>query len=76
MSTRAGPRLARRELVWCALRHGPDRAELLHFFPTTRSDAPLLVFVHGGYWQQLTEADSSFAACETIAARAAFAGLG
>lgn len=68
--------LARRELAWRALRYGPDRAELLHFFPAPRPDAPLLVFVHGGYWQQLTEADSSFAARETVAAGAAYAAVG
>jgi arylformamidase len=68
--------LARRELAWRALRYGPDRAELLHFFPAFHPDAPLLVFVHGGYWQQLTEADSSFAAREIVAAGAAYAALG
>jgi arylformamidase len=68
--------LARRELDWRALRYGTDRVELLHFFPAPRPDAPLLVFVHGGYWQQLTEADSSFSARKTVAAGAAYAAVG
>lgn len=70
--------LARRELAWRALRYGPDRAERLHFFPAPRSRpaAPLVVFVHGGYWQQLTEADSSCAAREMVAAGAAYAAVG
>jgi arylformamidase len=68
--------LARRELDWRALCYGPDPAELVHFFPAPRPEAPLLVFVHGGYWQQLTEADSSFAARQTVAAGAAYAAVG
>lgn len=68
--------LARRELAWRAVRYGPDRAELLHFFPAPRPGAALIVFVHGGYWQQLTETDSSFAAREIVAAGAAYAAIG
>lgn len=68
--------LARRELAWRVVRYGPDRAELLHFFPAPRLNAPLVVFVHGGYWQQLTEVDSSFAAREIVASGAAYAALG
>jgi arylformamidase len=68
--------LARRELAWREVRYGPDPAERLHFFPAPEPDSPLVVFVHGGYWQQLTEADSSFAAREVVAAGAAYAALG
>jgi arylformamidase len=68
--------LARRELPWRKVRYGPDPAERLHFFPAREPDSPLVVFVHGGYWQQLTEADSSFAAREIVAAGAAYAALG
>ncbi|OLB66395.1 MAG: hypothetical protein AUI10_02795 [Actinobacteria bacterium 13_2_20CM_2_72_6] len=58
------------------VRYGPDPAEVLDFFPATRPDAPLHVFVHGGHWQQLSKDDSSFAAPAFVAAGAAFAALG
>jgi arylformamidase len=67
---------ARRDLTWRAVRYGPDHAERLHFFPAGAPDAPLVVFVHGGYWQELTEMDSSFAARGVVAAGAAFAAVG
>ncbi|MGH8809738.1 MAG: alpha/beta hydrolase, partial [Noviherbaspirillum sp.] len=31
-------------------------------FPTNRSDAPLLVFIHGGWWRSLDKSDFSFIA--------------
>ncbi|MGH3812912.1 MAG: alpha/beta hydrolase [Pseudonocardiaceae bacterium] len=68
--------LARHELAWREVPYGPDPAERLHFFPAPEPDSPLVVFVHGGYWQQLTEADSSFAGRDVVAAGAAYAALG
>jgi arylformamidase len=76
--------LARRVLPWRAVRYGTDPAQRLHFFPAAGPDffpaagpgAPLVVFVHGGYWQELTELDSSFAAREVVAAGAAYAAIG
>jgi arylformamidase len=68
--------LARQSLPWREVRYGPGDAERLHFFPAPGPDAALLVFVHGGYWQELTEAESSFAAKDTVAHGAAFAALG
>jgi arylformamidase len=68
--------LARRELSWREVWYGPDPAERLHFFPAPELESPLVVFVHGGFWQELTEADSSFAAQEVVAAGAAYAALG
>lgn len=67
---------ARELLRWRELRYGPDRAEVLHFFPAARPGASLLVFVHGGYWQELSEVDSSFAALDLVSAGGAFAALG
>lgn len=67
---------ARESLSWREVRYGPDEAERLHLFPGPRADAPLLVFVHGGYWQQLTEVESSFAAPDALAAGCGFAALG
>jgi arylformamidase len=68
--------LARKSLPWQQVRYGPRESERLHFFPATRQGAPLLVFVHGGYWQELTESESSFAAEDVVAQGAAFAALG
>jgi arylformamidase len=68
--------LARRTLSWWDVSYGPSAAERLHFFPPPRTGAPLLVFVHGGYWQELTEYESSFAAVDVVAHGWAFAALG
>ena len=67
---------ARRALSWQDLAYGPGESERLHFFPAPRPAAPLLVFVHGGYWQELTETESSFAAPGALARGWAFAALG
>lgn len=68
--------IARRELPWRAFPYGTGHSERLHFFPPAAAGAPLLVFVHGGYWQELTEADSSFAAVDAVAQGCAFAAMG
>lgn len=67
---------ARRTLPWREISYGTGDAERLHFFPATGPGAPLLVFVHGGYWQELTEAESSFAAIDAVASGSAFVALG
>ena len=67
---------ARGLLPWRELSYGPGRAEVLHFFPAIRPGAPLHVFVHGGYWQELSEAESSFAAPDLVSRGSAFAALG
>lgn len=33
--------------------YGPGRFETLDIFPAARAHAPLFVFIHGGYWQEL-----------------------
>lgn len=49
------------------------------FLPAGASSAaqrpPLLLFIHGGYWQELSKNESLFAAADCIAAGAAFAAL-
>jgi len=37
-------------------------AETLDVFPVPKPDAPVLVFVHGGYWRALDKSDVSFVA--------------
>ncbi|GII88929.1 esterase [Sphaerisporangium siamense] len=67
---------ARRVLPWREIAYGPGDHERAHFFPAAAPGAPLLVFVHGGYWQELGPAESAFAARDVVAAGAAFAALG
>ncbi|WP_420474055.1 alpha/beta hydrolase [Noviherbaspirillum sp. ST9] len=44
------------------LPYGEASGERLDFFPTYRGDAPLLVFIHGGWWRSLDKSDFSFIA--------------
>jgi arylformamidase len=44
------------------LAYGEADGERLDFFPASRSDAPLLVFIHGGWWRSLDKSDFSFIA--------------
>ncbi|NEX62077.1 alpha/beta hydrolase [Noviherbaspirillum galbum] len=44
------------------LAFGETEAERIDFFPTPRSGAPLLVFIHGGWWRSLDKTDFSFVA--------------
>jgi arylformamidase len=42
------------------LRYGAGARERLDFFPADKPDAPVLAFIHGGYWQSNDKEDSSF----------------
>ncbi len=44
------------------LRYGEGAGQTLDLFPTTATAAPVLVFLHGGYWRALDKADASFVA--------------
>jgi arylformamidase len=44
------------------VRFGPTLDETLDIFPADDPDAPILVFIHGGYWRILSSAEFSFAA--------------
>ena len=44
------------------LRYGDGPGETLDVFPAPQGDAPVLVFVHGGYWRALDKSDHSFIA--------------
>ncbi len=42
--------------------YGPAPAESLDLYPAAARNAPLLVFIHGGYWRSLDKQDFSFLA--------------
>lgn len=42
--------------------YGASPAETLDFFPARKPGAPLLVFIHGGWWRSLDKQDFSFIA--------------
>jgi arylformamidase len=44
------------------VRYGDQAGETLDVFPAPAAAAPVLVFVHGGYWRSLDKADHSFIA--------------
>ncbi len=55
------------ELEWRRdLRYGPGEDDVLDLAPAG-PDAPLLVFFHGGYWQELGKADALFPAPGLVA---------
>ncbi|MEV0325633.1 alpha/beta hydrolase [Micromonospora echinospora] len=68
---------ARRDLAHRVdVRYGPHPAEVLHHFPPRRPGAPLLVFVHGGHWQESSKEDACFPAPGLVAAGFGYLALG
>lgn len=65
-------RLAHRADLAC----GPSSRQRVDFFPAARRDAPLFLFIHGGYWQALDHRSSSFLAPPVLDAGIAFASIG
>jgi arylformamidase len=59
-----------KNLLW-----GERPDELFDYFPAVSADAPLLVFFHGGYWQEHSKDESLFAAPDCIANGIAFAAI-
>ena len=53
-----------RESLPCALdvRFGPTRDEYVDIFPARQAGAPVLVFIHGGYWRMLSAKEFSLVA--------------
>jgi arylformamidase len=49
------------------LRYGDGPKQTLDLFPAPRADAPVLVFIHGGYWRSFDKADHSFVAPSFVA---------
>lgn len=56
-------------------RYGETPAEYLDVFPGAGPRAPLMVFLHGGYWRALSAKESAFAAPGFVTAGAAFAAV-
>ncbi len=50
--------------------YGPGPAETLDIFPTAAGNAPVLVFIHGGWWRALDKKDQSFVAPAFVNAEA------
>ncbi|MBC8363796.1 MAG: alpha/beta hydrolase [Actinobacteria bacterium] len=63
---------------WQEHSYGPAPRQLLDLFLPVGTDEPppLLVFIHGGYWQELSKEDSAFAAPAWVDRGVAFAALG
>ena len=57
------------------LRWGETGDETFDFFPAARPDAPLLLFIHGGYWQELSKNESLFPAPACVTNGIAYAAL-
>jgi arylformamidase len=53
---------AARESLSCTLDvpYGKDPMQTLDVFPAARKGAPVVVFIHGGYWRSLDKSDHSF----------------
>lgn len=64
-STSAACREAHRLLA--DVPYGSHEMQVLDFFPAETSGRPLLVFIHGGYWQSLDKSDFSYIAAPYVA---------
>jgi arylformamidase len=47
--------------------YGTGPNETLDIFPSAQAGAPVLVFLHGGYWRSLDKSDHSFVAAPLVA---------
>lgn len=57
------------------LQYGDNADELLDLCLPTQKNAPLVVFIHGGYWQELSKNESTFAGAELVRRGIAFAAV-
>lgn len=74
----ASSALARAELECrCDIAYGDHALEKLDVFPAKASEGlpPILVFIHGGYWQRLDKSDFSFLARPWVEAGVTFVAL-
>ncbi len=49
------------------VRFGPTIEETLDIFPAKDPDAPILIFIHGGYWRRLSSKEFSYVARGPVA---------
>ena len=54
------------------LAYGDQNVERLDIYPAARTNAPVLVFLHGGDWRSLSKEDSGFGAPAFVGAGACF----
>jgi arylformamidase len=47
--------------------YGPTRDEKIDIFPAARPNAPVFVFIHGGYWRAFSAREHSFVALGPVA---------
>ena len=57
------------------LAYGAGPTQVLDFFPALGAGAPLHVFIHGGYWQALSQRESAMMAPALVEAEQSFATL-
>jgi len=58
-----------------SISYGDHADETLDLFPVADPGAPLMVFIHGGYWQALSKNDSTFAGAGFVRRGIAFAAI-
>ena len=49
------------------VRYGDGASETLDIFPAGAANAPVLIYIHGGYWRSLDKSDFSFVAPSFVA---------
>ena len=57
------------------LAYGDDAKETLDYFPAPGNAAPILAFIHGGYWQALDKSDFTYLAPAWIERGVSFASI-
>lgn len=63
---------------WLDVRTGPEPAQCMDLCLPSQppaAGAPVLVFIHGGYWQELSARDSLFSAAQCVERGAAFCAI-
>lgn len=66
------PRVRERMKCVCDIPYGASEAELLDVFPAERDGAPVVYFIHGGYWRSSSKDDVSLFAATFVPAGAVF----
>ena len=57
------------------LMYGSQSDESLDYFPASNKKAPLHVFIHGGYWQELSKNESTFPGADFVNNGIAYAAI-